>query len=443
MSQSLIQYIILLLTFVFALPLLAAQSRDACDNQSRYACDDLSRAVPELMGENSSDGRPMLQPHEIGPTWVEIDGETYGAKPDERGPIGGREGYQEIFTDGDYRVRNVGQLVEALAQAEAGEVVFIEGDAEIDCTVRMFTDTGGDTERDVDLFDGLRDEAAVHSMVRMFSEDGFALRVPAGVTLASNRGHQGAPGALIFSDAMDTYPMIEAMGEDVRITGLRIQGPDQRIRDDEIALLFEQGGRDAYYQFPEAVGIYSEHDRLKVDNSEIYGWSFAGILLQRAEDVHIHHNYVHHNHRRGLGYGVEIHWSKALIERNLFDYNRHSIAADGYPGEAYTARHNVVLKHASSHAFDMHGAGPRGYKINHGGDRIHIYNNQFRPTHVDAVRIRGIPREEARIHNNWFFHEELGEGVISSRGVDNTHVYDNVYGKEPQHKEEAPGFISR
>ena len=41
----------------------------------------------------------------LGKTWLEIGGVVYGAKPDERGPIGGGPGYGSIVTNGDYRVR--------------------------------------------------------------------------------------------------------------------------------------------------------------------------------------------------------------------------------------------------------------------------------------------------------------------------------------------------
>ena len=37
-------------------------------------------------------------------TWVQIDDVVYGAKPDERGPIGGGEAYVNIITSGDSTV---------------------------------------------------------------------------------------------------------------------------------------------------------------------------------------------------------------------------------------------------------------------------------------------------------------------------------------------------
>ena len=38
------------------------------------------------------------------PTWVEIENTVYGAKSDERGPIGGGNGYVNIIVKGDYAI---------------------------------------------------------------------------------------------------------------------------------------------------------------------------------------------------------------------------------------------------------------------------------------------------------------------------------------------------
>jgi len=70
----------------------------------------------------------------LGQTWVEIGGQTYGAKPDATGPIGGGPGYTKIVTDGRYKVKTPEELVAALAKAQAGEVVFLEPQAELDFT---------------------------------------------------------------------------------------------------------------------------------------------------------------------------------------------------------------------------------------------------------------------------------------------------------------------
>ena len=54
---------------------------------------------------------------EDAPTWVKLGGVTYGAKPDERGPIGGGEGYTDPVQGGDFTVRNLDALIDALRKA--------------------------------------------------------------------------------------------------------------------------------------------------------------------------------------------------------------------------------------------------------------------------------------------------------------------------------------
>ncbi len=92
-------------------------------------------------------------------TWIEIDGAAYGARPDDRGPIGGGEGYSKIITKGDHTVSDLDSLLGALAKAEAGQVVFVSGETVIDLTARIYIDQ-------------------------------LVLEIPEGVTLAGNRGHR-------------------------------------------------------------------------------------------------------------------------------------------------------------------------------------------------------------------------------------------------------------
>ena len=352
------------------------------------------------------DTEPM--PSDLGQTWVEIDGQVYGAKANELGPIGGGEGYQRIVTDGNYRVATVDELIEALKQAKAGEVVYIEPDTQIDCTTLVFAEK-------------------------------LVLEIPEGVTLASNRGHEGSRGAMICSDAFATRPLIRPLGPNVRITGLWIRGPDPKRRLDHHQRSFkaERGDSEAqhvyYYKFPMSSGISSEFPGLEVDNCELSGWSICAVGLSSGTDHHIHHNYIHHNQMNGLGYGVSHGYGKeavSLIEYNVFDANRHSIAATGSPGNAYEAANNVELGVSLSHCFDMHGGGDRRDGTNIAGDWMKMHHNTFRAP-IRAIAIRGVPEQEADIHHNWFFHSAPGPLVIMPWPTgDETRVnmHDNAYG---------------
>jgi hypothetical protein len=153
-------------------------------------------------------------------TWVEIDNAIYGAKADKRGPIGGGTGYTKIITKGDYTVKDLDALLAALSKAKAGQIVFIPGETIIDLTARVYIDQ-------------------------------LVLEVPKGVTLAGDRGRGGSKGALLTSDALKTPIMIRAGGPDVRITGLRIQGPNPKRYLDHHRRAFTRGGagHKYYYKF--------------------------------------------------------------------------------------------------------------------------------------------------------------------------------------------------
>lgn len=348
----------------------------------------------------------------LGRTWVEIDGEIYGAKPDERGSIGGGKGYRKIVTKGDYHVVTLDELLDALEKAEAGQVVYVDGSVTIDCTERVYIEQ-------------------------------MELKIPSGVTLASDRGNGKSKGALIYSDTFKTYPLIRCMGPDIRITGLRLRGPDlkPRLELHERCCQLGKESKDAegfdhkyYYKFPNSEGIHTEHPGLEADNCEMAGWSHAAIYLMSGDRHHIHHNFIHHNQRNGLGYGVSHGYDKAssLIEQNLFNYNRHSIAGTGVSGNSYEARNNVEIKHSLSHCFDMHGGSDRKDGTDIAGDWLKIHHNTFRSL-SKPIAIRGVPEKGAEIYNNWFLYHKPGdttnyesEAPVVTRGK--TRIYNNAYG---------------
>ncbi|MFW6170257.1 MAG: right-handed parallel beta-helix repeat-containing protein [Planctomycetota bacterium] len=336
---------------------------------------------------------------EVGKTHVEIDGKVYGAKCDERGPIGGGNGYARIMTGGDYTATTLEELIESLEKAEQGEVVLIPGATEIDLTTLIYIDE-------------------------------FVLQIPAGVTLAGERGREGSPGALLTSDALDTPMMIQAMGANVRITGLRIRGPNTKRYLEHHRRAFGKGGkgRSYYYKFPTQNGIRTRHEGLEVDNCDISGFGHAGIYLREGTEHRIHHNYIHHCQYNGLGYGVSHNTASSVIEFNLFDKNRHSIAGTGRPGCSYVARHNVELGTSLSHCFDMHGGRDRQDDTQIAGTSIEIHNNTFRAPQTPVV-IRGVPQDTCEVHHNWFpKHAEPAQAV---RAMERTRVFDNAHGLDP------------
>ncbi|HYH55442.1 MAG TPA: hypothetical protein VD772_02455, partial [Anseongella sp.] len=149
---------------------------------------------------------------ETGPaTWIALNNKVYGAKPDERGPVGGGDAYADILSKGDYIAEDMDSLLGALSKARAGQVIFLPGETEIDLTTCIYIEQ-------------------------------LVLEVPGGVTLAGNRGYHGSRGALLASDALNTPLMIRAAGPDVRITGLRLQGPNPKRHMEHHRRAFGPGG---------------------------------------------------------------------------------------------------------------------------------------------------------------------------------------------------------
>lgn len=332
-------------------------------------------------------------------SWLDINKTIYGAKPDKSGPIGGGKGYDRIITGGDYSVETLEALLDALSKAKAGQVVFIPSGAVIDMTTRIYIEK-------------------------------IALKIPAGVTLASDRGHNGSQGGMLTSDALDTPVMIKVEGAGARITSLRLQGPNPKRYLDHHHRAFDPGGEGHkyYYKFPTSKGITTTFPDLEVDNCEISAFSSAGVSLQQGTGHHIHHNYIHKCQYNGLGYGVSHDVAASIIEYNIFNENRHSIAGTGRPGCTYIARNNVHMEISLSHCFDMHGGRDRKDGTDIAGSTIEIYNNTFYAPER-AVVIRGVPENKCDVHNNWFIKHQNAEQTV--RASEKTLVHNNAYGEKP------------
>lgn len=262
-------------------------------------------------------------------------------------PIGGGNGYQDMITEPANTAKDYDSLVAALKKARSGDVVFLPGTIEIDMSGKP------------------------------------ALTVPGGVTLASDRGQSGSKGARLYSTNTDTPAMIRISGAYARITGVCLDGPHKgRARVPKMSR-----------------GIMISHFGCEVDNCEIRGFSHAGVYVSGgATRAYIHHCFIHHNMRDGLGYGVTLNSGTALIEANRFDYGRHFTAASGKPGEGYEARYNIFGPHCTSHFIDMHGGRDRGDGTDIAGDWIHLHHNTF--VKKKTIHIRGTPNQFSRDHNN-------------------------------------------
>ncbi len=235
-------------------------------------------------------------------------------------------------------------LLAALANATAGEVVNVAGTAAIDLS----------------------------------GEE--SIGVPGGVTLKGN-------GALLYSDVLRTFPLFRTLGPNVRITGLRLRGPDDEKRDSE-------------YAVPNSRAIDIQHAGAEIDHNEIWAWSHAGVYsMTGAGSPHIHNNDLHHIQRYGLGYPVLVDRSTPLVEHNIFDWGRHAIAGTGNPGTGYEFAHNTILPNFYQPPIDMHKDAVSGLA----GDWVHIHHNDVQSiTNNSQVWIEGVPAKPSTIHDNVF-----------------------------------------
>jgi hypothetical protein len=354
-------------------------------------------------GRTQPIGAPPMNAHLVPPipaAGVDKDSkETFGAESNPTGnPIGGGPGYSRHVNTRDFVVRTLEELLDALKKAKAGQVVYVDDDARIDLSPLAKPE-------------GRQD-----------------ISIPGGVTLASGRGKGGSEGGLLFSNVLQNCTMFIPAGKGVRLTGLRIFGPDPERRTDQ---LYRWGQKGGYYRVPTCDAVRCSQPEFEADNCEFMGWSHSAIYLMKgAERSRIHHCYFHHNQRFGLGYGVCLKESEALIEANLFNWNRHAIAATGAPGTRYEARYNVVLDWSNGHSFDMHGGIDRGDGTKIAGDWVKIHHNTFR-SQENAVVIRGRPVKAAEIYHNWFLRGTVPDTVRFwlKSAPDNARIHRNLLGR--------------
>jgi hypothetical protein len=348
-----------------------------------------------------------------------VDG--YGADVNPTGnPIGGGAGYSNIITSGDYTVTTKAELLAALSAATSGQVIYVPESASIDLSGQ------------------------------------YSLVVKEGVTIASNRGQAGSLGGRIYFTTMTAhYKHLFAVRSHVTFNGIRLEGPDGSIGT---------SGAD-----PLVDGICANgYHGLVVENCEIYNWPYAGICawndglsgLSSADRGYIHHNYIHHCRRLGLGYGIEVSHASYLIEANIFDYSRHHICGGrGTPVTNYELRYNYFGANCTHTLVDCHGgndlpadgfAGGPDASVPAGGT-LSIHHNTFYSASQPSVKPRGIPSVICEVYRNWTywtystptsgaFKQEL-DHLPGHTPYENMSVYDNWYGTTPPPSTNQPPVL--
>jgi PKD repeat protein len=315
---------------------------------------------------------------------------TIGAESNPTGnPIGGGTGYSDIILPGNpnikYTVTNYAEFASALTKTyKKGDIIYVPESASINMTGHP------------------------------------GVVIPGNVTIASNRGSNGSPGGRFFwlsspsdsSHGYQTGTMFYITSDNVRITGLRLEGPHMTT-DPSVG---DNSKQRSAMDLRNGKG-------LEIDNCEMYGWAYAAVDIETSTGqdalyvlglnsaeigsaiANIHHNYIHHCQMDGLGYGVVLGRGTALVKANLFDYTRHAIAASGLQNEGYEASYNIHLGHGYvGSVFDMHGQDVGGVE-RIAGTLVKIHHNTLNYTIDYSVGIRGTPLNQEYIYNNkmlWF-----------------------------------------
>jgi hypothetical protein len=260
------------------------------------------------------------------------------------------------------------------------------------------------------------------------------------IGIADNVVFQGGrtprvPGPRLFS-TVRASTLFTIYGDNVRITGLRIEGPEMGVSDAD----------------DNSRAILTDSSvNVEIDHNEISGWSTAGIMVWdtkgridpavNPQALRIHDNFIHHNqHEGGEGYGVAVQYGAyASIAHNVFDWNRHAIEGDGRPGSGYEANGNLVLKNGGlhrwipfpgfwvhTHQFDMHGSDNCGiwdlfsdslWNCGAAGQVMYIRNNTFLYTEGPDIKLRGTPSDGMYVGANVFAYPYLVDTYLGTSGA--------------------------
>ncbi len=274
------------------------------------------------------------------------------------------------------------------------------------------------------------------------------------IVVGSNRSLIASPGCargprsfgprILVTDPRGSSPLFIIQGDNVRFSGFRLEGPTR---------LIGQGGRKEKAIVISPFAAADPIRNIEISNMEIFHWSGLGVqvydnveLAERGRlfntnegAVRIRGNFFHHNrHGAGWGYGVVVSaGAYALVERNVFDENRHAIAGgsrnkDALDYSGYTARDNLILagggKHCpenillpcwQTHQIDMHGDQNEWYSDSNwqcgtAGETIIIQRNTILYTSGDAIKIRGNPADKAVVDGNVFRHGSRGDAITQN-----------------------------
>lgn len=247
----------------------------------------------------------------------------------------------------------------------------------------------------------------------------YPIQIAGGTKILGTRSPNNTGSALFvtkndfgFFSADSYHNLFNLAGDKITLNGLGIIGPKFSSTDES---------NNIGIRIVSKIGI-------DIGNIEIAGWSQWAIDIRDPEnrldkanfkDVYIHDSYIHNNQNTDEGYGIGLGESAyAFIERNVFDFNRHSIATHlGDTPVGYYAYRNLVLKGGGQHGhfyhthqFDMHGTNGSDHKGGHAGEYVELGENTMQYDKGNGYYLRGTPTIKTYAYNNFFAQPRLAGG---------------------------------
>ena len=270
------------------------------------------------------------------------------------------------------------------------------------------------------------------------------LPVKSGVEIVGERGALGSRPMLFTRDISTGYALLSVTGNDVRISGVRLVGPKPASTHGRVE------------QTVKAIQVLQDYDaqlgrRVLIEDNEIEQWSHAAVSVRGAHEVRrpeewdparkkpvpadaslvrVERNYLHDNVMDGKGYGVVVGGGcYVTVTGNVFDNNRHAVAASGKAFSGYVARFNYILQNGIkengsyyNQHFDVHGVGDGGYG-GPAGTFFDINSNTIRGEQSyklvktrPAVMLRGRVAEGMLFRGNVLVHDNLDAAVALTTG---------------------------
>lgn len=218
-------------------------------------------------------------------------------------------------------------------------------------------------------------------------------QIAKGVVIASD-----LTGGLNFTATNTRYIPLLYAGVNNHIIGIRLHGPWE-VADNP----------DDNPPFNTGIRVVKGMTGVVIESNEIWGWPYAAI--EPDSDTKILFNYLHHNQRDGIGYGIGHGTnSNTLVMGNFIDYSRHHIEGTrGTPGVRFELVYNIFGAHCTNTQIDCHG----GHDLQGGvtqdysvpaGHTLLVHHNTSLCTSQRFVGIRGYPVNICDCHHNWTYY---------------------------------------